>query len=327
MLRPAALTAALLWCIYAALPAAARRPPLCSTADFDGTRPSYVAVFSAFPAELVPLLATTDVEETVEIDGRLFFVGRMAGVHVVLSLLGIGMVNARESTERMLARFDVAGIVVSGVAGSQHNIGDVVIAQSWVETGRRRVWKVNPALLALAERTAPRLPEPFQRCTPVPPTDPEAPLVCMEHEPALVFEARGESGDPFGGNALPCLPGGGEVLGCEIPAALAAARAPVPIDLVDQETAAVTRLAATRRVPMIGVRGVSDGAGDPKGFRPFPLQFFDYYRLAAFNAAVVTRAIVAELGAIATDPAAERICRRLARRRWRSAADLILSAP
>jgi Phosphorylase superfamily len=238
-------------------------------------------------------------------------------------------VNARQSTERLLANFDVAGVVLSGVAGSQHNIGDVVVARTWVEEGSRHVWKVNEAMRALAKRVVTRLPEPFATCATVPPTDPNGELVCMAHTPALVFEKRGESGDPFNGNALACLPGGGEVLGCEIPEVLVAAAttAPVVTDVVDEETAAVCRVAVENDVPFVGVRGVSDGAGDPKGPRDFPAQFFDYYRLAAVNAAVVTRGIVAELGAFAADPNAEKLCRRLAQQKWRSAAKLIRSAP
>jgi len=58
------------------------------------------------------------------------------------------------------------------------------------------------------------------------------------------------------------------------------------------------------------------GGGD----RGFPAQFFDYYRLAAHNAADVTRAVVAELGRLANDDAARRTCRLLAHRRWKAAA-------
>jgi nucleoside phosphorylase len=291
--------------------------------------PPYIGVFSAFPAELAPLVAATQVDATVEVAGAQFHTGRLGGVNVVLGLLGIGMVNARTAAERMLANFDIAAIVVSGVAGSGHNIGDVVIAESWVERDQPRVWRPNPALLALVERAAAALPESFRRCTPVPPTDPEASLICMLHAPAVVFERRGQSGDDFNGLPLPCTPGTGEIFGCDLPAPLATARKRVVPDVVDMETAAVARIAAEHRVPMLGVRGVSDGAGDPLGDRGFPLQFFDYYRLAAFNAAVVTRGVVGELGALAADDAGRRrrVCRRLARQRWRPAAKLIRSAP
>jgi nucleoside phosphorylase len=83
----------------------------------------------------------------------------------------------------------------------------------------------------------------------------------------------------------------------------------------DNESAAVARVAARRRVPFLAVRAGSDGGGDPKGDRGFPAQFFDYYRLAAHNAADVTRAIVAALGRLPETASGRRRCRALARRR------------
>ena len=120
--------------------------------------------------------------------------------------------------------------------------------------------------------------------------------------------------------------------GCELPSSLAsAARADVAlhprtittVDVEDMESAAVARVAARRRVPFLAVRAGSDGGGDPRGDRGFPAQFFDYYRLAAHNAADVTRAIVAELGRLSRDGSARRTCRLLGRRRWGQAAKRI----
>jgi hypothetical protein len=76
-------------------------------------------------------------------------------------------------------------------------------------------------------------------------------------------------------------------------------------------------------VPFLGVRAVSDGAGDPLGDRGFPVQFFDYYVLAARNAATVTRSIVGEIGRMAGDPTERRTCRLLAARAWRAASKRI----
>ncbi|MFN8544711.1 MAG: hypothetical protein U0807_10995 [Candidatus Binatia bacterium] len=80
------------------------------------------------------------------------------------------------------------------------------------------------------------------------------------------------------------------------------------------ETAAVAAVAAARGVPFLGVRGVSDGTGDPLGLPGFPAQFFAYYRLAADNAA----AVVARL--LATLPAADRPRARRGHFRPRTAA-------
>jgi adenosylhomocysteine nucleosidase len=305
-------------------------PFLCATATEAQAAPPYLAVLSAFPAELAPLVAATDVDSTVEAGGRLYYTGNLDGVSVVLGLTGIGMVNAESSAEHVLATFEVAGLVVSGVAGSHHRIGDVVVPFKWAERGRPRTYRVNRALSALAQRGAAALAEPLEQCTPIPPTDPDGEVVCLPFEPAVFFDERGLSGDSFGGVAVPCTPGGGEIFGCELPAPEAAApmtgavtRVRIP-DVEDMETAAVARVARDHRVPFLAVRAVSDGAGDPLGDRPFPAQFFDYYRLAAHNAALVARAVVAGLGDLARDQAALRTCELLAQRRWRAAARLIL---
>jgi nucleoside phosphorylase len=299
--------------------------PLCAAtalADADAPR---IAVLSAFPAELAPLVAATEIDAVVDVEAAQYYTGRLHGVRVVLGLLGIGMVNARAAAERVLGAFEVAAVVVSGVAGSEHRIGDVIVATRWIERDGRHAVRTNRALAALVARGATHLPAPFQRCTPVPPTDPEGTVVCLAHDPAVVFERRGESGDDFGG-PLACVPGGGEIFGCDLDdvAGLAVRAAPDPVDM---ESAAVARVAADHGVPFLAVRGVSDGAGDPLGDRGFPAQFFDYYRLAAMNAALTTRALVAELATLAAAPAGPRLCDALARRRWRRAVHLIRSAP
>ena len=300
----------------ACLPAGAEARGLCAAAA-RGARAPYVVVLSAFPAELAPLVAVTEIEQTVEADGRQYYLGRLDGVRVVLGLTGIGLLNAEARTDSVLASFRVAALVMSAVAGSRYRIGDVVLADGFVEGSDPQVWPANLALLALARRAA---TPPLEHCTPVPPTMPGASIVCLPYEPAPVFGGRGVSSDPFGGTPLPCTPGGGEILGCELPAPAAVAAAEPTADVEDMETAAVARVAARRRVPFLGVRAVSDGAGDPLGDRGFPAQFFDYYRLAAANAAAVTRATVAELGRLAHDRSARRTCRLLAAHRWRRAA-------
>ncbi len=328
--------------------AADPRPGLCATARDGPASPPYLAVLSAFPAELAPLVAATRIDSTLEANGQLFYTGALDGVSVVLGLLGIGMVNAERSAENLLAGFEVAALIVSGVAGSHHRIGDVVVASQWVERDGRRTSRVNRALLALAQRGATALAAPLERCTHIPPTDPDGEIVCMPFEPAVVFGGRGVSGDPFAGAALPCVAGGGEIFGCELPApaseatstltrraseGVAATFAPTARviardtdpDVEDMETAAVARLTGRHRIPFLAVRAVSDGAGDPLGDREFPAQFFDYYRLAATNEALVARSIATALGALARDQAELRACQMLARRRWRAAADLLLA--
>jgi hypothetical protein len=134
-----------------------------------------------------------------------------------------------------------------------------------------------------------------------------------------VLGGDGVSSDSNGGKALPCLPGGGDMAGCAPcllpsgspqdaaafaahapsladPAFIAAnLQAPAPTsaaDSQDQETAAVAQVARAYRVPFLGVRAVSDGAGDPLHLPGFPSQFFVYRQLAGNNAAAVTLAFL-----------------------------------
>ncbi len=310
-------------------PAAAARLPrrgLCATTTkaADGAR---VAVLSAFPAELAPHVAAATVDTTMEADGRQYYLGRLEGVRVVLGLLGIGTVNAASRTTSVIGNFEPSGIILSGVAGSHYRIADVVVADDFVSDADGTVVAMNPAMLALAQLGAATLPAPFENCTRVPPTSPDGMTVCLPYDPMVIFGGRGHTGDPFGGTAFACFPGGGEVFGCELPPVPApAARAPFQShaittdDVQDMETAAAAGVAAAKNVPFVAVRAVSDGAGDPLGDRGFPAQFFDYYRLAAGNAALVTRSFLRELHALPQAHRGRRICHLLAQHRWGTAA-------
>jgi adenosylhomocysteine nucleosidase len=247
-------------------------------------------------------------------------------VRVILGLTGIGLVNAMQTTDSVIRGFTPAAIVMSAVAGSPHRIGDVVVPAQWREQSGGDSFPVNPALLALVRRGAAVLPAPLHNCTPVPPASPDATTVCLPYDPVVVFAQLGESADPFNGQPVRCAPGGGEIFGCELPAAPTVrfrahpTTAATDAEAQDMETAAVAGVATGQHVPFIAMRAVSDGAGDPLGDRGFPAQFFDYYRLAAENAALVTRGFLAELDRLATTRSARRICRLLAHHRWRRAA-------
>ena len=64
------------------------------------------------------------------------------------------------------------------------------------------------------------------------------------------------------------------------------------VDAVDQETAAAQQVAEAHGVPFLGIRGMSDGPGDPLNLPGYPFTFFVYKQLAADNAAIVTEAFL-----------------------------------
>jgi hypothetical protein len=264
-----------------------------------------VAVLSAFPAELVPLLARASVAETVEVGDRVFRLGRLGGVPVVLGLTGIGMVNAERTTRLVLDRFDVTGIVVSGVAGTPRRIGDVDVPVVWALKAGGGTWPVDSSWLELARQLAGPGLLTLERCASVQAGDGEE-RVMLAHVPELAVGGVGRSGDDFGGRAFPCDPDGDDVSGCDVPPQGSDARPPYDPrtmqaietewdGLVDMETAAIAREAATRGIPYIAFRAGSDGSGDPLGLPGFPAQFYAYYRLAARNAAVATIAFLERL--------------------------------
>ena len=326
------LAASTVWLsVSAGNAAAGHTNGLCETAATDHASPPYVIVLSAFPAELAPLVAAADIESTVEAGGRPYYVGRLEGVSVILGLMGIGIANARTSTTSVLSTFDAAAVIVNGVAGSNRRIGDVVVATDWMEKDQDGVFHPNKALFALARLAKTNLPAPLEKCTQVPPGAPDSHTVCMPFTPTVVFGGTGTTSDPNGGNPIPCIPNGGPLFGCELPTAMTAgisvAMKPKPKSsntVEDEETAAVARAADEADVPFLGIRAVSDGAGDPLGDRGFPFQFADYYDLAAHNVSAVTRAVVAEVGKLATDRSARDTCRQLAKGSWKHAATQIL---
>lgn len=273
--------------------------------DGDSSAVPLVAVVSAMPAELAPLVARAEVKQVITIDRWRFRRATLAGQEVVLLVTGIGAANASSATRRLLERFAVRGLVVSGVAGSSLPIGDVIVPQAW-RLPDGSTFSVSPGWYAIASRLAGRS-VPLDRCTEIP-DRPEQPPVCLDRIPVVRTLGLGLTTDRFGNQPLNCQPNGGDVFGCDVdsePLAqggtenfsprMLARETTDQVVAEDMETAAIAREAARAGVPFIAFRGVSDGAADPLGLPGFPAQFFTYYRLAARNAANVTVAFLERL--------------------------------
>lgn len=329
-LRATALSAALVAMAGAAFlgaAAATAQEPTTAAADPCPHEPR-VLILTAMPLELHPLLdaATVDVDERVRVGDKTFHPAELAGQPVILAMTGIGLVNAEITTEAALAHFgcQVERIVFSGVAGSKHQIGDVAVPAEWTMDGGRTWHGVDPDMLAAAEALEGTEAVELTQVVPVgdaaclcPGVDPGTP-VDLGRRPEVFVGGRGTSGDTYGGKALPCIPGGGDVFGCEpclgragtVEDALAfASNVPDYADPAfiedffqppeqttdsyeaqDQESAAVARVAEEHDVPYLAVRAASDGQGDPLNLPGFPFQFFAYRNLAGDNAAAVTTA-------------------------------------
>jgi len=281
-----------------------------STVAGDSPTPQRFAVLSTFPGEMAPLLAQMTVDHTEMVNGRMFRIGTLAGVPVVLGMTGIGLVNAATTTGALLDRFAVAGVLLSAVAGgTTQQIGDVAVPEAFaLKDGTTyavsAAWRARVGALAAAG-----LPM-LEQCTVIadpPPADP----VCMPRPAAIVTGGVGLSSDPYGGKAFACSVGGSDLYGCDLPSppppdpagtahpALLAAAGDVTPVTQDMETAAIAQAVLAHGLPFIAFRAISDGGtGDPLGRSGF-VQFAAYFRFAARNAAAATLALLQQ---VATAP-------------------------
>ena len=93
-----------------------------------------IGIVSAFGAEADLLLAQTAHKRLWSIGGSAFTTGELQGQRVVITLSGVGMVNAAMTTQRMLDHFRIERLIMSGIAGGVDpalHIGDVVVPERW----------------------------------------------------------------------------------------------------------------------------------------------------------------------------------------------------
>lgn len=95
-----------------------------------------IAILSALPQEQGSLVAALQQPEKIASAGRTFWRGQLHGHDVVIALSGIGKVAAATTTTVLAERFGVTQIVFTGVAGGLGggvNVGDVVVAQDYLQ--------------------------------------------------------------------------------------------------------------------------------------------------------------------------------------------------
>ena len=273
-------------------------------------------VLSAFPGEADAVLShtTLDPDPVVVADRRHFYLGSISAKKVVVAMTGIGLRNATDTTETAFVRFasgsaiTIGAVVFSGVAGGggRTSIADVAVPARWTLDGGTTFHSVDPGRLATAEKLSVALGNVAGR-------------IKLRHRPQVFTGGDGCSWDNNNGVAFPCIPHGGSVFGCQPRSAPSRSlryagnffRATGPwlrsalvsnlnivstsdpaFDATDMETAAAQAVADAHGVPFVGIRGITDGPGDPLHLPGFPFQFFYYKRIAAKNAARVTAAFL-----------------------------------
>jgi adenosylhomocysteine nucleosidase len=286
----------------------------CATSPSTGTPVRFdetprIAVISAFQPELTLLLRQLQTPVRHRVNGVEFSTGTLQGKPVVLFLSGISMVNASMNTQLVLDRFNIQGIVFSGIAGGVNpglHIGDVSVPAQWgqyLEVLMAR--ETAPGQFTIPPRMEAQTLAPFGMLHPRPvetrtaaspapvrkfwfEVDPRMLAVarslgpkalescnagiCLTHKPQLLVGGNGVSGQAFVDNA----------------AFREYAFKTFGANVLDMETAAVGMVAYSNSVPYIAFRSLSDLAGGGDGAN----EMVTFMNIAADNSAKVLLAFL-----------------------------------
>lgn len=272
-----------------------------------------MAVMSAFEPEWATLLEQTEGPEEHVLNGIRFVTGKLGGKPVVLFLSGVSMVNAAMTTQLVLDRFEVEGIVFSGIAGGvdpELSIGDVVVAAEWSQYLESVFARETEEGFALPPWMQGGEMESFGMIFPQPvgvrsgrdegieqrywfPADPDWLAIaeevagsvtledcrdeqtCLSEAPRIVVGGKGVSGQAFVDNA-------------EFRKWV---QATFEAQVLDMESAAVAHVAYANEVPFIAFRSLSDLAGGGGGEN----EMGTFMGLAATNSAAVVTAFLEAL--------------------------------
>lgn len=263
-----------------------------------------VALVSAFEPEWKVLKADLGEAKSYFVNGVEFVTGTLAGRQVVLFLSGVSMVNAAMTVQLALDRFDVAGIVVTGIAGGVDpglQIGDVTAAAQWGQYleavfAREADGKFQPP---------PWANTPFPNYGMIFPAEVGVRSAKGPLEKRFWFEADAgmlEAASKIGAVELKrctaeqaCLPGTPQLIvgGNGVSGAAfvdnAAFREYVyktfKARVLDMESAAVAAVAFANGVPFIAFRSLSDLAGGDHGTN----EIRTFFQLASDNSAIVVQ--------------------------------------
>ncbi len=247
---------------------------------------SPLALLGAFPEELAWLDNQVVSRQEHIILGHKFVTGQLAGQEVILTLTGVGKVNAAATTVLLLDHFLPRAVIFSGVAGNlNHNLqpGDVVISQRTVQhdlgdatpSGIENFGVRNPA-------TGVRNPVFFA-----------ADSVLLRRTREAVPEVQMERTLPDSSGRIPLVVEGviatGDLFISSTPAKVDLRRR-LNADAVEMEGGAVAQICYQIGVPCLILRAISDHADEHASD-----DFERYYLTAARNANRVALKLVESL--------------------------------
>jgi len=107
---------------------------LCGTGLAEETR--YIGIISAMQNEVDLLLAEAEIDRVDTVGGVDYHVGTLCGRPVVIARAGIGKILSAAGMATMLNRYDLSGVLFTGIAGGvgdETRVLDVVVATALVQ--------------------------------------------------------------------------------------------------------------------------------------------------------------------------------------------------
>ncbi len=107
---------------------------------FVGFLPSYardkgkIALMYAFDQEGALLRSKLDLQDSLFVKGKVFWIGKLQNKEVIIVNSGVGMTNAAMTTQLLIDKYNPKEIIFTGICGgidSSNHIGDIVIPDMW----------------------------------------------------------------------------------------------------------------------------------------------------------------------------------------------------
>lgn len=226
-----------------------------------------LGIIGAMPEEVEQLKQEMDQVQVVNVAGMEFYKGTIGGKDVVVVRSGVGKVNAAMCVQILADRFEVDGIVNTGIAGSlraEINIGDMVLSTDAVQHDvDAAVFGYKPGQIPQLNVFAFEADEKLRAA---------ARACCERVNPDIsVFEGRVLTGDQF-------------IAGKDKKKWLTET---FDGSCVEMEGAAIAQAAYLNHVPFLIVRAISDKADDSAS-----MDYPEFERLAIIHSARLTKALV-----------------------------------
>jgi adenosylhomocysteine nucleosidase len=242
-----------------------------------------VAILFAFAEEGKLLRSKMVLADSLNINGRVFWEGKLQGKDVVVVESGVGMTNAAMITQRLIDKYSPEKIIFTGICGgidSANQIGDVVIPEKWathdygiynkdgfspesilvVLPGESKAthvmfFAVDKSLLKTAEISAEKVRDEFKSIG--------------ERIPQVRIGGMGTSGNSF----------------IDQREKRKWLKDKLDAQIVDMESAAVVQVANINGVPILVIRSCSDLAGG-SGSSTAQEELEQFFKVAADNSAM-----------------------------------------